>query len=168
MKQLSDEKVRKGFKVRMIISAAAVVAAGIAVLIANGVIGYLFTGKDAFLNDRLYSRKTYVYYKEYEITSSLKVEEKDFSFTAAVNENALTLTIDIEFDYSLGGGKIVSVKPFGMEKENYVAHVKNGDDECELLSLDYKEKHAVAVYSLNAPVGKITVNNFVISEFTKK
>ena len=165
-----DEKtLDKRVKIRLIIMACAFVIALVAFLAAFGVLGYVFTGKDAFLNESLYLRKVYVYYKDYVVEGTRQeFKEPDFSFTAAIDSAAGTLTLETSFDHSFYGGKIVSVKPFGEDQALYRTKVTAGGTELSLKSVTYGQKKAVAVYLLNGASGEIKISNLVISEFTRK
>lgn len=168
-KEVDEKTLDKRVKIRFIIMAAAVVVAAVTFLAAFGVLGYVFTGKDAFLNESLYSRKVYVYYKDYVVDGDGKeFKEPDFSFTAKVDRAAGTLTLETSFDHSFYGGKIVSVKPFGEDKALYRTKVTAGGTELSLNSVTYGQKKAVAVYLLNGASGEIKISNLVISEFTRK
>ena len=145
----------------MIILAA--VGGALVVLSLVGVFGETESGEKSF------KKMVYAYNKTYAFgEKTFSVTEDDlFTLTAALDEqaNTLTLTFTYSYDEKLGG-IIASVSPYKDARKSYATEVFCGEDKLELKSLTYDENRSTAVYALKGS-GDVTIKNPIITQYVK-
>lgn len=184
--------MERKFKIKIIVTAIAVLAAIMFVGIINGFFAYLFTGYKAFFIRDVYIVRNVYVSSEYKVSlsdGSFTVETKSLFSNKKIKGDVVVsldekngekqITLTFKNDYSISGGTLLSglyledarrkgVAPFDDLKRTTEIFLLDGDKktQCELSSYTAKRKTVKMCYTVSGDVkvDKILVSGFWLTE----
>lgn len=188
--------MERKFKIKIIVTAVAVLAAIVFVGIISGFFAYLFSGYKAFFKRDAYTVRQVYVPNEYEVSlsdGSFTVETTSLFSNKKIKGNVVVsldekkgkkqITLTFKNDYSISGGALLSglcledargkgVAPFDDLKRTTEVFLLDGDNktQCVLSSYTAKRKSVKMCYTVSGDVkvDKILVSGFWLTESKHK